>query len=250
MIRAFLVVLAALLFLSIGSVLLLYVDRIQDETRRQLVSLHIVQRVFKLFLALAGTTVAVEGAENIPADEAVLFVGNHRSFFDVIIGYTLVKGPTGFVAKKELEKTGTLKLWMERVNCLFMDRGDLKQSMKVILDAIQKVKSGISIWIYPEGTRSTGKNPEELLPFKEGSFKIAEKSGCKVVPVAMLGTEQIWEGHARWYLKKTTVRVRIGAPIDVRALPREEQKRLGVRVREEIIEMLRDMKDGSAGNQR
>lgn len=241
MIRAFFVVLSVFLFLSIGSVLLWFVDRVKDEKKRDLLSLHIVQRVFHVLLFFSGTKLVIEGEENIPKDEAVLFVGNHRSFFDIIVGYTLVKSPTGFVAKKELEKTATLKLWMDRVHCLFMDRDDMKQSLTVILDAIKLVKSGVSVWIYPEGTRSKGKDPKELLPFKEGSFKIAEKARCKIVPIAMIGTDQIWEAHARWFLRKTEVRVKIGKPIDMSALPREEQKKIGGYVRTEIIDMLKEL---------
>lgn len=242
MIRFILVILAIGLFLIFGSVLFLYVDRIEDKKKKDRVCLHIIQRVFRVLLFFAGTTVEVEGLENIPEDEPVLYIGNHRSLFDVLIGYTLVKGPTGFIAKMEIYKVVTLRMWMQRVNCLFMDRDDLKQSLKVILEAIQKVKEGVSIWIYPEGTRSKGADPTELLPFKEGSFKIAEKTGCKIIPVAMLGVEDIWEAH-RPFVRCKHVKVRIGEPILISALSKEEAKKIGSYTRERIIGMLKEMQD-------
>ena len=158
-------------------------------------SLKIVQYMFSLILKLAGITVTVKGAENIPRDRAVLFVGNHRSYFDILVGYTTVPGFVGFVAKKEMEKIPLLRSWMKNVNCLFLDRKDIKAGLKTILEGIEKVKNGISVWIFPEGTRNRNKDLKELLVFKEGSLKIAEKSGCPVVPVAMVGTAEAFESH-------------------------------------------------------
>lgn len=101
-------------------------------------------------MKLAGVTYEVQGLENIPSDRAVLYVGNHRSYFDILVGYVTVPGLTGFVAKKEMLKIPLLRTWMQRVNCLFLDRVDIKEGLKTILEGIEKVKSGVSIWIFPE----------------------------------------------------------------------------------------------------
>lgn len=240
MLRFIIAMLAVGLFLTFGSVLLLYIKSIQDTERKNQYTMKFVKGIFRILLWITGTRYEVEGLENIPENEAVLYIGNHRSIFDVIIGYMLVKGPTGFVAKMEIRKVVTLRWWMEEVNCLFIDRDDLKQSLQVILEAIKKVKSGVSIWIYPEGTRSRGADPAELLPFKEGSFKIAEKSGCKIIPVAMLGTEEIWEAQKPRICRKR-VKVRIGEPIEISALPKEDAKRIGMYTRERLIGMIWEM---------
>ena len=76
-----------------------------------------------------------------------------------------------------MEKIPFLSTWMKLVNCLFLDRDDMKQGLKMVLDGINKLKSGISICIFPEGTRNKGEDETELMPFKEGSLKMAEKSG-------------------------------------------------------------------------
>ena len=143
-----------LFFLTLGS--LYYrrkVEAIQDPKKRAEYTLPLVQGIFRKILKTAHVTVEVEGMENltsIPKDEGVLFVGNHRSYFDVIIAYTLVDRPTGFIAKAEIEKIRPLKRWMDELGCLFMDRNNLKQSLKVIITAIKQVREGQSIWIYPE----------------------------------------------------------------------------------------------------
>ena len=90
-------------------------------------------------------------------------------FFDILLTYSRCPRLTGYVAKKEMEKIPLLSTWMRFVYCLFLDRENPKEGLKTILQAIDYVKQGISICIFPEGTRNKG---EELsmLPFKEGAF--------------------------------------------------------------------------------
>ena len=199
--------------------------------------LAVVQFMFRLILKISGTKLVIEGMENIPRDKAVLYVGNHRSYFDIIVGYTVVPGLAGFVAKKEMTRYPILVNWMELVNCLFLNRTDIKEGLKTILEGIEKVKSGVSIWIFPEGTRNENKDPLELMPFKEGSLKIAEKSGCPVVPVAITGTAEIFENHLP-RVKPCRVIVEYGAPIYPKELSREEQKFLGSYTQKKIQAML------------
>ena len=78
---------------------------------------------------------------------------------------------------------------MKNLHCLFLDRKDIKQGLKTILEGIEKVKSGISICIFPEGTRN--KVNDTFLPFHEGSFKIAEKSGCPIIPMSIYNSAAI-----------------------------------------------------------
>lgn len=198
-------------------------------------SLRIVQWGFGVILWIAGTKITVIGKENMP-DEAALYVGNHRSFFDILIMYVQCKDLTGFVAKDSMGKIPSLRVWMRYVYCLFLDRKDIKQGMKTILQAIEYVKQGVSIAIFPEGTRNTG---EELsmLPFKEGSFKIALKTGCPIVPVAINNSAEIFENHLP-KLKKTHVVIEYGKPIYPSELDNDEKKHVGVSCQNIIREML------------
>ena len=84
----------------------------------------------------------------------MLYVGNHRSYFDILAGYVSVPSLMGFVAKKEMEKIPLLSTWMKLVNCLFLDRENVKEGLKTILQGINQIKNGISVWIFPEGTRN------------------------------------------------------------------------------------------------
>ena len=203
-------------------------------------SLRIVRSVFRFILKLAGVTITVQGLENIPRDRAVLYVGNHRSYFDILVGYTTVPGLMGFVAKKEMEKIPLLSKWMLNVNCLFLDRNNIKEGLKTILAGIEKVRRGVSVWIFPEGTRNKNEQLSDLLPFKEGSLKIAEKSGCPVVPVAIKGTAEVFEKHIPLICPRHVV-IEFGEPFIVKELDPENRKFVGAYTREKIARMLSEM---------
>lgn len=196
--------------------------------------LFIIQWAFRCCLKLAGVSTTVLGTENIPKDRAVLYVANHRSYFDILLTYVQVSRPTGFVAKSEMLKAPLLVTWMQNIHCLFLDRKDIKRGLKTILMGAEKIKSGISICIFPEGTRSRKK--DTFLPFHNGSFKMAEKAGCPIIPICLTNTGAIWEDHMP-IMKKTHVVIEFGTPIFLNELSREEKKNIGRMAQEKIQEM-------------
>ena len=194
-------------------------------------SLAIVNWAFRVVLFLSGVSVTVLGEENVPKDEAVLYIGNHRSYFDIIMTYVRVPRPTGYMAKIGMLRVPSLSTWMKYLHCIFLDRSDIKAGMKSILDAVEKVKSGISICIFPEGTRN--RTEDTLLEFHGGSFKIAEKSGCPIVPMTINNAGAIWENHFP-KIKKAHVVIEYGKPIYVRDLDKEQKRHLSAMVQEVI----------------
>ncbi len=185
--------------------------------------LRMVQKAFQLMLVVAGTDITVIGEENIP-DGAVLFIGNHRSYFDILLTYSRCRNLTGYVAKKEMLRYPLLRNWMERLYCLFLDRENPREGLKTILTAIDYMKRGISICIFPEGTRNDGEECS-MLPFHSGSFKIAEKSGCPIVPISMNNTSEIFENHLP-RIKKTHIIIEYGKPIYMDKMSKDEKKHI------------------------
>ncbi len=225
MIRIILVALFLFLFLLLGIPVLLieHLIGIKNKRAKDVSSLRIVQYAFRLIIWISGVDVTVIGEENIP-DEPVLFAGNHRSYFDIVLTYARCKRLTGYIAKKEMLRYPLLRDWMKALYCVFLDRDNVKEGLKSILLAIDYVKSGISICIFPEGTRNRG---EELsmLPFKKGSLKIAEKSGCAIVPMSINNTNSIFEAHIP-KIKKAHVVIEYGTPIYPKELDRDTKKHL------------------------
>ena len=196
-------------------------------------SLRIVQWGFRVLTVLSGVKLTVNGQENIPDDHPVLYVANHNSFFDIVLTYPLMKELTGYIAKESVFNVPSLGIWMKLLYCLGLDRSDPRQGLKVILKAIDQVKEGISIFIFPEGTRS---KDGQIAPFHAGSFKVATKSGCPIIPVAISNTSAILEDHAP-FIRSQNVTITFGEPIDPNALDVEAKKHIGDHVRSQIIEM-------------
>lgn len=193
----------------------------------------IVDWGFRCVIFIAGTKVIVRGKENIPDDTAVLYVGNHRSYFDIVLTLNHFPNITGYVAKVEMLKYPLLNLWMKNIHCLFLDRSDIKKGMKTILEGIEDVKNGISLCIFPEGTRN--KIPDTFLPFHEGSFKIAEKGGVPVVPMTIVNSADVFEDHLP-KVKKTTVIIEFQKPVMLNELDKTTRKNVGTYVCSRISE--------------
>lgn len=207
-----------------------------NKEKMDVSSLRMVQWALGTIGKICGVKLTVIGKENIPKDQAVLYVCNHRSYFDIILGYSIMPGLTGYISKDDLEKVPLLNIWMRRLYCLFLNRTDMKQGLKTILKAIEYIKQGVSICIFPEGTRNRGEEGS-LLEFKEGSFKIAEKTGCPVIPIAISHTADVLLNH----MPKVTpchVTIEYGEPIYPKELPKEQKRALGAMTKGRIQEML------------
>lgn len=210
-----------------------------DKYRKDIICLRAVQWAFKVILVISGVSVEVYGEENVPKDEAVLYIGNHRSYFDIVITYARCPGLTGYVAKDSMLKIPFLRIWMKRLHCLFLDRTDIKAGLKMVLKGIDQIKNGISMCIFPEGTRGREGVETDMLPFKEGSLKMAEKSGCAIIPMALVHTADIFEKHIP-FVKKTHVILTYGEPVYVKDLDKEQKKHLGSYTQQIIKRMLQE----------
>ena len=198
----------------------------------------IVQWAFSVVWHIAGVKLEVRGEDRLPADGAVLFVGNHRSFFDVIIGYSLLKRRTIIVSKDSFKKVPLLNLNMMFIGVRFIDRKNLRKGVETIKECGEVAKTGISVLVFPEGTRNRG-DALKLLPMHDGSFMIAQRSGCPVVPMAFTGTAEIFEKHSPW-LKAGKVIVEFGEPQTIAELPKEYKKHPGNYFAEKITGMLEE----------
>lgn len=226
MIRLILVALFLVLFLILSLPILLVEWLIGKKwpTARDKSSKAIVGWGFRCINFLAGIKLIVTGQENIPEDTAVLYVGNHRSYFDVVTTLSLFPGITGYVAKIEMLKVPILRLWMKNIHCLFLDRDNIKEGLKTILAGVEEVKKGISLCIFPEGTRN--KVNDSFLPFHDGSFKIAEKGGVPVVPMVIVNSAAVFEDHLP-KIKRTTIAIHFCEPVDLKSLEKEDRKAPG-----------------------
>lgn len=129
-------------------------------------------------------TIVSSGEENLPKEDGYILYPNHQGLFDVMAIFQTMVRPFGIVFKQEVKDIILLKQIREALHYLPMDRDDMKQSMKVILETSNRVKAGENFLIFAEGTRS--RNGNEILPFKAGAFKAATRAKAPIVPVALL----------------------------------------------------------------
>lgn len=180
-----------------------------------------VSGFFRTELKISGCKIEARGLENIPKDGPALFVGNHRSYFDILVHHETIGKPLGFIAKKEMEKFPLLPLYMKDIGCLFLDRNDIKQGMETIKQGTEYMKLGHSMVLFPEGTRN---QKEELLPFKEGAYRMAEKSKAPLIPVAISGSDLLLESAPKKHIRSHKVIIEFAKPIYPAELAPKERK--------------------------
>lgn len=246
MIRTYLAILWAVIYLTGSIPVQIYAGIVgkKDPAKRDRITMRQIQWTFGVLLKICGTKIEVRGRENIPeAGDSVLYISNHRSYFDIVATYVLMKGPTGYVAKQEFRNIPIFMTWMKYVHCLFLDRKDPKKAIRTMNSGVDELKKGVSLWICPEGTRTKTDSELEMMDFKAGSFKLAEKSKRPVLPVALTGTRNIYEGNGKFgglhKIRKAHIIIEFGKPIPTEGMSPEERKELPERTRGIILEMLK-----------
>lgn len=182
-----------------------------------------------------GIDVDVVGFENIPRENC-LFVANHQGSIDIPLLIAKSGRIVGFIAKKEMLKFKFMSNWMKEIHCVFMDRSNIRESVKSINEGIRYLKSGYSLIIFPEGTRSKGPNLGE---FKKGSMKLGTKSGVPMVPVTIDGSYAARDVNKFNILKPCKVTLTFSKPIYPSELSREEQGNLAETIKGIIAENLK-----------
>jgi len=208
-------------------------DREGNVAARDLLVIEGVGNWARYVIRIAGGTVEVVGQDLIPADTAVVFIGNHQGNMDIPLLLGFIDKPKAFISKIEILKVPILSGWMKLMQCTFMDRKDMRQSVRAMHEAVETVKKGYSLVIFPEGTRSKGGPVGE---FKAGSFKLALKSGVPIVPLTIDGSWRLLEEKGR--LQDATIKLTIHPAILTSNLTREETAALPEKVCEIIMSAL------------
>lgn len=241
MIRSFLTILFVVLFLLLTSPLLLvlWLWHKASPNSAWRISHRVLSWAVTVIQRLVGVRLIVCGLENIPQDRAVIYMGNHRSFFDVLCTLPLLSGPTSYIGKREFARIPLLSGWMSCLDVLFLDRKNTREGLKMVLKAIDMLERGHSIFIYPEGSRA---KTDSMLPFHGGSFKIAGKSGAPIIPVAITNSSRALEDqfpHLPW-TRKSTLILTFGPAIETAGLDRQTIRLLPSQVRTRLAGMLLD----------
>ncbi len=179
--------------------------------------------------------IAVYGKEHIPSEKGFMFFPNHQGLFDVLSIIEACDVPFSVVAKVEVKDIPFLKQVFAILKAKFMDRDDVRQSLKIIQSVTEEVKEGRNYLIFPEGTRS--KKGNEVGEFKGGSFKSAINAKCTIVPVAMLNSYQAFDTNS---IHPVTVQVHFLEPIPYEQYQNMKSREIAELVRGRIVETIAD----------
>lgn len=184
----------------------------------------------RVALIIAGVRVEVHGAEKIPLDVPLIFMGNHRSNFDIPALYAGLPHHFSWIAKEELFRIPLFGYAMKRAGYLPLDRSDGRRALRTMEAAAEKIRGGVSVIIFPEGTRSMDGN---LLPFKRGGFLLAAKAGVPVIPFTINGSARV-NPPKQLQLKPGTITIRFGDPIPTEGATGKRRDELIDRVKASI----------------
>ncbi|MCB5268284.1 MAG: 1-acyl-sn-glycerol-3-phosphate acyltransferase [Candidatus Cloacimonetes bacterium] len=172
-------------------------------------------------LLSTGSTVQVEGVENLPDQNNICFIANHQGMFDIPLVLGFIKKPSGFIAKQELFKIPVLAWWMKEIPCVFIDRNSARAAMESFKKSAAVINDGHPMVIFPEGTRSKG---DQMGEFHLGSFKLPVMAEATIVPLVIKDTWRIYEIDKG--IHKVAIKLRILPPISAQDEIYQDKHRL------------------------
>jgi 1-acyl-sn-glycerol-3-phosphate acyltransferase len=221
---AFALTVVALTTIVLGTYVIVLV-KVRPHTRQVTPIMRLWGRIF---LAVAGTRTTVEGIERIHPSASYVFTGNHISNIDIPVIVRHLPVPVRFLAKKELFRVPVLGGAMSAIHIVKTDRQAGTAAHRVINTQVTRVvAAGISLVIYPEGTRS---RDAEMKPFKKGAFRIAIENGLPVVPMTITGADRVWHPGGK-LIYGGTVKLVIHEPIPTEGMTTADIDGLRDRVR-------------------
>ncbi len=180
----------------------------------------------------AGVKIQADPLPRLERNQPYVFMSNHQSFFDVAAAYYAIDHPFRYVAKKSLVYVPILGWYLLMSGHILIDRGNRHRALRSLRRAGEKIAKGISILIFPEGTRS----PEGVVrSFKKGPFLLALLAQVPIVPVAIEGSRGVLaKGSTR--VVPGTIRIRLGDPIPTKGLTMDDRDRLMTLVHQRLLE--------------
>jgi 1-acyl-sn-glycerol-3-phosphate acyltransferase len=197
---------------------------------------YVISRIWTwMILTVAGVSLKVNGLNHIDPKRQYIFIANHQSNIDIPV---LIQSLPGFqlrwIAKRELLRIPLFGWAMWAAKHITVNRSNRAEGMAILKKAQQRMRGGISLVIFPEGTRSMNGRP---LPFKRGGLLLALKTQAAIVPVTINGSGKIL-AKGDWRIRRGIIEVTVGEPISVENYRRGTLRGLSAKVYAVITESL------------
>ncbi|NSW87293.1 MAG: 1-acyl-sn-glycerol-3-phosphate acyltransferase [Syntrophobacteraceae bacterium] len=203
---------------------------------------HLIGRLWaRINLWAAGVKVKVRGLGNIDRNRPYVFAANHQSLFDIFVILGALPVQFRWLAKEELFRIFILGPAMTATGYIPIDRTDRRKAFESLNRAAEMVKGGVSVVIFPEGTRS----PDGVMrEFKKGGFILAIRSQQPIVPISISGSHHVLSKKGGWIIRPGVIEMTLGVPIPTRGIAPKDRDILAERVREAIGKHLRPEEAG------
>ncbi|MEC9485267.1 MAG: lysophospholipid acyltransferase family protein [Candidatus Izemoplasma sp.] len=236
-----LIIISSLVLGTIGMViaLLMYIEVFyiliaKRNPKTSMLKHKIAKQMVSIPLHLTHVKITVEGMEHLPKDPGFTIFSNHTSLMDIpVLMYKLYEYPVAFLQKKVVANLFSVGKWTPELGCVNIDRTNPRKGAEAIIQTIKHVKQGSTMVIFPEGTR--GSEIGELLPFKDGAFKVALKSKAPLVPITIVKPKRYKK--IIWPLKKP-IKLIIHPPLQYNTYKNLKSQELSERVKEIIKKSL------------
>ena len=195
----------------------------------------IARRWAKIALLATGVKVKVEGLEQIQGKGPYIFMSNHQGGYDIFALHGHLPFDFKWLAKKELFSIPFFGWTLTAAGYISIDRKGTRDTVRAMNEAAQKIRDGMSVVIFPEGSRSPNGS---IQPFRKGGFTLAIKSQVPIVPIAIAGSWEIMPKNT-WMLISGPIRMRVGDPIETKEYSLKERKTLMEKVNEAIASNFR-----------
>lgn len=190
----------------------------------------------ELALAAAGIELRIRGEENLWKARPAVFVFNHQSPLDLVIGVQLMRRDATGVVKAEMGQMLGWGQFARFMDLALVDRADPDKAKAALAPAVEKLKQGLSLGICPEGTRSYS---PRLGKFKKGAFHLALQAKVPIVPVVMRNAGDVMHRDSAW-MRPGVVEICVLPPVDTSAWTRETLDRHVDQVRQLFVDALTD----------
>lgn len=196
------------------------------------------RKLVKIALKCLDVEVKIEGMEKIDKKEPCLYVGNHQSFMDSLAIIYFFEDPICFVTKKETRDYPFAGKVCHFIDCIFLDRENLRDSIKMIKDCKNKLESGENVVIFPEGTRTKDEN---YLPgeYKAGALKCAYDTNKKIIVLTLDGS---YKALSTKYRGKQIINVKVTEVLDPNSYKEKSTTELSDYIRDKTIETLSELR--------
>jgi len=188
----------------------------------------------RLIIRAAGIDLRAENTERVDRQQRYIIIANHYSYFDIPCIFAAIPQPIRFMAKISLFKIPIFGWAIGRAGFIPIDRKNRRTAVKSFELAVERLRKGNSVVVFPEEGRS---RERAMRPFQRGGFLLALRSGLPILPVAILGTYDVFSAHAK-RVKPGPVTIKIGTQIPTEGLTVREKDRLLTESREQILSML------------